>query len=371
MQLNKKVLDAIERMVVHKAKVGLQVHKAKVGLQVHKAKVGLQVHKAKVGLQVHKAKVGLQVHKAKVGLQVHKAKAELQVHEAKAGLQVHKAKVAEDGGCQHEGHEFKYLLVLEDIASSTTNLWPLRTTGLDEIGDILVKAYGSPKTVPISKAEAAALQYYLDRDKQRPGGTDWGHEVFRTLSAQEHNNVPFGLKDSSVESKRQTLNFQRKARSYSNVEGKLHKNGKLVMIQEDFKDIMRVYHDAASHPGITVVKRKLTESDTDSSDLEVAPAAFSTDLLKTVGCASLRGLHRGPSGQVDKWVIEEVDIPLQYEMIEADLVTNQLSLKLWNCVLEPMLEDLRPDYLGNKNDTGLHSIPDGVREVQRTVNTSS
>eukprot|EP00058_Branchiostoma_floridae_P022045 XP_002607535.1 hypothetical protein BRAFLDRAFT_106483 [Branchiostoma floridae] len=57
--------------------------------------------------------------------------------------------------------------------------------------------------------------------------------------------------------------------------------------------------------------------------------------------------------------------------IEADLVTNQLSLKLWNCVLEPMLEDLRPDYLGNKNDTGLHSIPDGVREVQRTVNTSS
>ncbi|XP_078583772.1 uncharacterized protein LOC144866285 [Branchiostoma floridae x Branchiostoma japonicum] len=80
-----------------------------------------------------------------------------------------------------------------------------------------------------------------------------------SLSAQEHNNVPFGLKDSSVESKRQTLNFQRKARSYSNVEGKLHKNGKLVMIQEDFKDIMRVYHDAASHPGITVVKRKRLE----------------------------------------------------------------------------------------------------------------
>eukprot|EP00058_Branchiostoma_floridae_P002250 XP_002587738.1 hypothetical protein BRAFLDRAFT_94641 [Branchiostoma floridae] len=37
---------------------------------------------------------------------------------------------------RHEGHEFKYLLVLEDIASSTTNLWPLRTTGLDEIRNI-------------------------------------------------------------------------------------------------------------------------------------------------------------------------------------------------------------------------------------------
>ncbi|XP_035675026.1 uncharacterized protein LOC118414861 [Branchiostoma floridae] len=53
--------------------------------------------------------------------------------------------------------------------------------------------------------------------------------------------------------------------------------------------------------------------------------------------------------------------------IEADLVTSQLSLKLWNCVLEPVLEDLGPDYLGDENDTGLDNIPEGVRQVQRTI----
>ncbi|CAH1257845.1 Hypp1904 [Branchiostoma lanceolatum] len=63
--------------------------------------------------------------------------------------------------------------------------------------------------------------------------------------------------------------------------------------------------------------------------------------------------------------------PSNYTMtipqIESDLVTSQLSLKLWNCVLEPVLEDLGPDYLGDENDTGLDNIPEGVRQVQRTI----
>eukprot|EP00058_Branchiostoma_floridae_P002208 XP_002587696.1 hypothetical protein BRAFLDRAFT_94599 [Branchiostoma floridae] len=135
-----------------------------------------------------------------------------------------------------------------------------------------------------------------------------------TLSAQEHNNVPFGLKDSSVESKRQTLNFQRKARSYSNVEGKLHKNGKLVMIQEDFKDIMRVYHDAASHPGITVVKRKIPDNERHSLFFRREENGWSTR-KKLWDVHHSGAFTEDQANLVDKWVIEEVDIPLQYEMV--------------------------------------------------------
>ncbi|KAI8487262.1 hypothetical protein Bbelb_350600 [Branchiostoma belcheri] len=67
---------------------------------------------------------------------------------------------------------------------------------------------------------------------------DWGHEVFQILSTKEHNGAPFGLRGSE-ESKRQTFNFQRKARAYTCVEGQLRKKDKLVMIQEDFKEVMR------------------------------------------------------------------------------------------------------------------------------------
>ncbi|XP_019619733.1 PREDICTED: uncharacterized protein LOC109466450 [Branchiostoma belcheri] len=107
----------------------------------------------------------------------------------------------------------------------------------------------------ISRAEADALLYYLGRATQK--SVDWGHEVFQILSTKEHNGAPFGLRGSE-ESKRQTLNFQRKARAYTCVEGQLRKKDKLVMIQEDFKEVMRLYHDGASHPGITAMKRKLS-----------------------------------------------------------------------------------------------------------------
>ncbi|KAI8511939.1 hypothetical protein Bbelb_110390 [Branchiostoma belcheri] len=118
-----------------------------------------------------------------------------------------------------------------------------------------VMALLTEKWLLISRAEADALLYYLGRATQK--SVDWGHEVFQILSTKEHNGAPFGLRGSE-ESKRQTFNFQRKARAYTCVEGQLRKKDKLVMIQEDFKEVMRLYHDGASHPGITAMKRKLS-----------------------------------------------------------------------------------------------------------------
>ncbi|XP_078671123.1 uncharacterized protein LOC144911176 [Branchiostoma floridae x Branchiostoma belcheri] len=53
--------------------------------------------------------------------------------------------------------------------------------------------------------------------------------------------------------------------------------------------------------------------------------------------------------------------------IKAELMTSQLSLKLWNCTIEPLLKNLGPDYTGDENGTGNDNIPRAVRQVQDTI----
>ncbi|XP_066288311.1 uncharacterized protein [Branchiostoma lanceolatum] len=146
----------------------------------------------------------------------------------------------------------------------------------------------------ISKAEADALLYYLGRRKTK-SATDWEHEVFQNLSVLEHKSwpEPFGLRGTQ-ESKLQTKSFQRKARGFECVEGELRKQGKLVMIKEDFPEIMRAYHDNASHPGITAMKLKLSQIYDHYDSIKVADYVNNCSVCRTYKSSNTKIQHNQP-----------------------------------------------------------------------------
>eukprot|EP00058_Branchiostoma_floridae_P006893 XP_002592381.1 hypothetical protein BRAFLDRAFT_67242 [Branchiostoma floridae] len=113
----------------------------------------------------------------------------------------------------------------------------------------------------MSSVEANALLYYLEKAPSK--SVDWEHHVFRVLSAQEHNGIPFHRK-ASKESGKLVHGFQQKARKYTrSSEGKLLRGGKLVPIEEEFQKVMKALHDQAGHPGSKKVKQEAPSKSVD------------------------------------------------------------------------------------------------------------
>ncbi|KAI8510666.1 hypothetical protein Bbelb_115820 [Branchiostoma belcheri] len=113
---------------------------------------------------------------------------------------------------------------------------------------------GTQPDLLISSEEANAILYYLEKWPTR--SVDWGHDVFQCLSKKDHGGIPFDRKGTK-ESAQLVHTFQQKARRYKRSEdGRLMREGKLVLIEEDFDKVMDLLHDQASHPGTGTLKQK-------------------------------------------------------------------------------------------------------------------
>ncbi|KAI8516429.1 hypothetical protein Bbelb_050100 [Branchiostoma belcheri] len=145
--------------------------------------------------------------------------------------------------------DLKWHKAATEVINPSVKLGRLKKYKLADVDSdtpVFVEAFGDQG----SQAEVNAITFFL----KTPGSVNWKHEVFTTLSNKEYSGVPFGQKDQA--SQKLTHSFKERARRYQvNDDGALIKHGKLVLVEEEFQDVMKRYHDNAGHPGMTTLKR--------------------------------------------------------------------------------------------------------------------